>query len=242
MAKRFTDTAKWDKAWFRRLSPTMKCVWNFLCDRCDHAGVWEVDLDAIAFFVGAEISVDEIVNALGDRVEMRGGKMLLSGFAEFQYGSLNPDNRVHKSVIDRLEKLTPNKGLIRTLKGLKDKDKEKDKDTEKGECEGGKVLQSDLDLAYLAYPRKEGKSPGMRTAKAQIKTREDLAALTLAIENYKANLKRKGTKPDFVLLWSTFMNQWRDWSDPSHGHADDFSRVNAIDNLQLTDYSSPEGA
>jgi len=224
VAKRFTDTAKWDKSWFRKLKPEMKCVWIFLCDRCDHAGVWEIDEDTLNFFVGCPLTIREIEDVFGDKIEVFGTKLVLKSFAEFQYGHLNPDNRVHKSVLNRLEKVTPSKGLKRPFQGSKDTDTDKDTDAdkEKGESEG-KISAADLEAAYAAYPRKEGKTPGMRAAKAQIKTQSDLCDLVAAISNYKKNLAHKKTEPGFILLWSTFMNQWRDWLDPQNGKGEDFS-------------------
>ncbi len=52
--------------------------------------------------------------------------MVLTGFIEFQYGNLNPENRAHKSVIDQLVKYQIKegayKGLTRPLQGCKDMD------------------------------------------------------------------------------------------------------------------------
>lgn len=52
MTRRFTETGKWDDPWFRRLSPAAKLLFQFICDRCDCAGFWEIDLDAAAFHIG----------------------------------------------------------------------------------------------------------------------------------------------------------------------------------------------
>ena len=137
MAKRFTDTNKWDKAWFRKLSPRLKCAWDYLTTKCDHAGVWSIDVDALEFHVGEPVSLAELLAAFDDRVEVRGDHLVLTGFVAFQYGELNPANRVHRSVIERLERLSSpspfldeKKPLGSPLEGAKDKDKDKDKDKE----------------------------------------------------------------------------------------------------------------
>jgi hypothetical protein len=147
MANRYTDTAKWDKAWFRKLTPELKCAWLFLCDKCDHAGFWDVDEDALKHYVGVPISLTKLIENFPDRIEVVGpDKILLTKFVEFQYKHLNPANRVHKSVIERLEKqgvnlssLIKNKPLKNEIKVLQvstegakgeeeDKDYDKDKD------------------------------------------------------------------------------------------------------------------
>ena len=45
MAKRFVDTGRWGKVWFRKLGSQGRDVWNFITDNCDAAGVWEIDLE-----------------------------------------------------------------------------------------------------------------------------------------------------------------------------------------------------
>lgn len=133
MAKRFIDTTLGRKTWFRILSPKMKCVWRFLCDECDHAGIWEIDVDALDFYIGEKVSLDEIVLAFGSRIEHLPfeNKLYLSAFVEFQYGQLNAENRVHKSVLARLNKLQI-KPLVRGYEGasVRAKDTDKDMDTD----------------------------------------------------------------------------------------------------------------
>lgn len=162
MAKRFTDTGKWDKAWFRTLTPQMKCVWMYFCDRCDHAGIWDIDWDALEFFVGGKIDVGEILETFRDHLTDDNDKrLIIRGFIEFQYGTLNPENRVHKSVLDRLEKIAPSKGLKRAFKGPKDKDK--DKDLERGSAEGENLPalpEANASAAYIAsYVAKYNHAP-----------------------------------------------------------------------------------
>jgi len=136
MAKRFTDSSKWDQAWFRTLTPKMKCAWIYICDKCDHAGIWDADFPAMSFNVGEDISRQEIEDVFSDKIQPVPGRAqyIIKAFIDFQYGPLNPDNRVHKSVIDRINMVlgrtlqgpnkdlisplqAPNKPLTRTLKG-----------------------------------------------------------------------------------------------------------------------------
>lgn len=45
--KRFTETSKWDDPWFRQLPGAQKLLFLYVADRCNNAGFWEVDQDAI---------------------------------------------------------------------------------------------------------------------------------------------------------------------------------------------------
>ena len=105
MGKRFTDTDKWKKTWFRKLSPEMKCVWDYLCSNCDAAGIWEVDEEAMSFFIGSTITLDEITSSFGDRIEkINGSKIWIVDFCGFQYGEIKENYNPHRPVIKSLEK------------------------------------------------------------------------------------------------------------------------------------------
>ena len=109
MAKRFTDTNIWDKAWFRKLPPRIKETWRYLCDKCDHAVIWEIDMEALVFNIGEQVSFEEIMEILGSRLNhFCNEKIFIPGFIDFQYKcsveTLNPKNKVHKSAIERLKK------------------------------------------------------------------------------------------------------------------------------------------
>lgn len=108
MAKRFTATEIWDKLWFRSLPPAYKALWKFLCDRCDIAGVWDVDIAAASFYIGAEFGADDVLKVLGQHIQPfdSGRKWWLIDFVPFQYGKLSTDSRVHQAVISLLKKYT----------------------------------------------------------------------------------------------------------------------------------------
>lgn len=177
MAKRYTDTEKWGRAWFRKLSPTMKCAWNFVCDKCDHAGFWDIDWESMRFFIGANVSPEDFEAAFKGRVLKfeQSSKYLLIGFVSFQYLSpkskekeLNPKNTVHQSVISILKThapwiapskllsyplITPSELLESPCQGDKDKEEEedtyKDKDEVKEKEEGFDANQARQDMASL---------------------------------------------------------------------------------------------
>lgn len=103
MAKRFTDTEKWRKAWFRKLKPKLKCAWLYLCDSCDYAGIWNIDLDSLSFHVGAKITIDELLANFEVQL-FDENKLFLKSFVEFQQGQLKENNPIHKHIAQILLK------------------------------------------------------------------------------------------------------------------------------------------
>jgi hypothetical protein len=104
--KRFTDSEKWSDKFFRTLTPTGKIFWMWLCDNCDNAGIWERDDDLFQFFTGIDVKVDDLIEELGDRIEIvDGGKILLPKFVLFQQGGMLQEAKApHRQIIRLLEK------------------------------------------------------------------------------------------------------------------------------------------
>jgi hypothetical protein len=61
MTIRFTSTGKWQDLWYQELPPEEKLLFNYLCDNCDIAGFWEVNLPLAAF--ATKIPADKIEGA-----------------------------------------------------------------------------------------------------------------------------------------------------------------------------------
>ncbi len=133
MAKRFTDTEKWKKPFIRSLQAPYKLLWLYICDDCDHAGIWQVDMEVAMLRIGEKVTEEKALKILDKKVFSfdEGKKWFIPSFIEFQYPSgLNPANRTHHSIIqillknDLMEILKP---LTSPLQGAKDKDKDMDK-------------------------------------------------------------------------------------------------------------------
>lgn len=75
----------------------------------------------------------------------------------------------------------------------------------------GDVSKFDFESLYKKYPRKEGKSRGLKICKTQIKTREDYEKLSQAIDNYTSHTRTRVKDSTFIKHFSTFMGEWRDW-------------------------------
>jgi len=153
MAKRFTDTEKWKK--LRDLKSEYKLLYNYICDACDHAGIWIVDFEIAQIYTGQRYNEKKATEALKDRVHVfdNGRKWYIKGFIEFQYIVLKRTNRPHISAINLLEKYKLNeiKDLIKDfpsplqapLQGVLDGDKDKDKDQDNSQS---KVISEESNL------------------------------------------------------------------------------------------------
>lgn len=102
--KRFTETAKWDDPWFRKLRPEMKLLWQWFLDHCDNAGVIDVDLELASFQIWYQYPSDTLLDFDGRVVALESGKMFIEKFIAFQYGKLSNDCMAHRPVFSSLEK------------------------------------------------------------------------------------------------------------------------------------------
>lgn len=142
MARRMTDTAKWDDDWFMNLSAPTKLLWFYLCDQCDHAGIWKVNRRLAEFKIGSGVDWDSSRTELGDRITEidEGRRWHIRKFVEFQYGSVyRENNKAHQGVLKALSafslpwgEATPPMPLPSPLIGAKEKELELDKDSRGG--------------------------------------------------------------------------------------------------------------
>ncbi len=97
--KRFTDADKWDDGWFCEQPSAIKLFWIYLCDQCDHAGVWEVNWRLAKFHLG-DIDRTAIEQALAGRFESIAGgrRWFVRGFIRFQYPGGLLTSPVHKRI------------------------------------------------------------------------------------------------------------------------------------------------
>lgn len=163
--KRFTDTDIWGHKWFRALDPEIKCLWFYLKDNCDAAGVWEIDFDAAQFEtkIKTKLTVNLLKNYFQNRVSFFTFEnrefLILTGFISFQISKeLNPNFHPHKPVLQSINKFSlienNRKFYSKLTVNLQlqdiDKDKEEDKDNEK-EKEKGIVIFSKSDVIFSDY-------------------------------------------------------------------------------------------
>ena len=156
MAKRFTESTKWKKLWIRKLDPKYKLFWFYLLDNCDHAGIYDADIESASFHIGIEYNKEEILETFNRKiVPFKKDKWFIPKFVEYQYGELNENNRAHLSVINILTKynlLGSNKGLSSPLKGDKDKKQSKLKVKVKSKSDQILELKENLDILQEQFP------------------------------------------------------------------------------------------
>lgn len=191
MAKRFTDTDKWKKPFIRSLKGAYKLLWLYIIDDCDHAGIWQVDIDVAELRLGEEINPEEALqNFAGHVIPFSNGeKWFIPDFVDFQYGVLNPDNRAHNSVISLLKKYNlideENKVLTSPLKGAKDKEKDKEKDKVKR----GVGKNENSEDYYRIIKHLKITNPEVEKLFNSGYSKELVDSVLDSIENYKLNTK-----------------------------------------------------
>jgi hypothetical protein len=107
MAYRYTDTDKWNDAWFSELNPLEKLLFNYLCDNCDIAGFLEVIPRKIAVEIKEEkAKIEGALKGLerGLIYSNSGDCLYIRNFLKHQKNlPLNPNNKAHQGIIKRFE-------------------------------------------------------------------------------------------------------------------------------------------
>lgn len=208
MAKRFTDSEKWKKPFIRSMKAPYKLLWLYILDECDHAGIWQVDLEVAQIKIGEKLTLDLALQYLGAKIlQIEGGeKWFIYDFIDFQYGALNPDNRAHNSVINILNKYQidyKNKPLISPLQGAMDKDKDKDMvkdmDKDKEEAKKSKLKEHPFsDSEFFVFEEFEKQFKG---------TDYEVADLRLYYEKVKnwSTSKKIQLRTDWIATARNFM-------------------------------------
>jgi len=128
MAKRMTDTDKWKKRFIKNLDYGNKLLWLYMLDDCNHAGIWDIDLEVASIRIGLDVDISDL-KKFDDKIVIfdNGEKVFIPDFIDFQYGELNPNSNVHKSVIALLDKYNL-QGYLRGSQGVETTPQDKDKD------------------------------------------------------------------------------------------------------------------
>lgn len=107
-----TVTEKWSDPWFLKLTPQSKLVFDYLCDNCDHVGIWKVNYESLRYCCGFSEKVNvekhieelnEVARKIGeeDKVEWMPGKksVWVCNFIKVQYGGmLHVKSSMHRTL------------------------------------------------------------------------------------------------------------------------------------------------
>lgn len=151
MAKRFVDTDLFKKRFVKGLQAPYKLLWIYILNDCNHAGIYEVEIEIAALRIGCpEITERSAIEFFGEKIVVfdQGTKWFIPSFIEFQYGQLSENNRAHSGVISLLSKynLIDNflniKPLTSPLHGAMDMDKDKEEELDREKVkEKGEILE-----------------------------------------------------------------------------------------------------
>jgi hypothetical protein len=124
MNKRMTDTNIWEQRWFKRMSPGNKLAYQYIKDRCNHAGVWSMDIIQLAEDLATDsFNLEKFLNQVNrdfdpitgeaitrERVKVVDGKYLwIVGYITFHWGGkngkLSANNQTVKGALAILERV-----------------------------------------------------------------------------------------------------------------------------------------
>lgn len=145
MAKRFTDSQKWNDDWYISLSNNYKVVWQWLLDNCNHAGVCKRSMSLLNLMCRTNILEKDLVKIMEGRIIIINNNWFIPKYLKFQYSTLLSSKPAVISAVKELfssdcVKLIPesfgndyliiSKSFSNHYAIVKDKDKDKDKDTD----------------------------------------------------------------------------------------------------------------
>lgn len=214
MAKRFTDSKKWDKPWYKKLPAKYKCLWDFITSKCDLAGVWEIDFDGASYHIGEPVSERDAQRFFKDHIYIiNPRKWFVVDFIKFQYGEnpLNPKSPIHKKVLEILTKYSLSDTLYATLPARVKEEEEEKEGEEEGEQEeenGVTILsETDFEIFWDAYDKKTGDKKKLKVKWDKLTEKERVSALAYIPVYVAATPDKQYRKnPD------TFLNN-KSWND-----------------------------
>lgn len=215
MSKRFTEIEKWSDPWYRKLSCKQKCLWQFICDRCDNSGVWKADFELASFYIGDEIIEQDLTpfNVSKERIAIKGGLVIIKDFIPFQIGDFAPGKKrtnLQQNCIKQLKyhnknglNVTGNDEVYTCSDGITCIG------IGKGIGISNKEWREYFSKIWQKYPKKTGKKAAFRHFQSSFDPRNS-QIIHKALDNY---LKSKRVKSGFIQSASTWFNNWQDWID-----------------------------
>lgn len=104
MAKRLTDTEKWNDDWYLSLDNDSRIIWQWLLDNCSHAGICKRSIALVNLMCKTAVTEDYMLEKMEDRVIVCGTNWFIPKFLKFQYSDLLSNRPVIVSVRKELIK------------------------------------------------------------------------------------------------------------------------------------------
>jgi len=241
MAKRFTDTDKYKKAFMRGLPGPYKLLWDYLYHDCDYAGIWHKDFEVAQIYLGKDMEVTEekaleLFNQGEERIKvLEGGKKwLVLPFIGFQYGRLNPENRVHSSILYVLSKAGI-KDLASPLEGAKEKEKEKEQgllSLERGKERKGERVDPDFEQFWIAYPKKRSRGMAFKAWRKLNPSKEQVNRILAAVDQAKRSVDWAKEGGQYIPYPASWLNA-QGWEDEISMNRQDDQKARAEAMAQL---------
>lgn len=117
MAKRFTDTNKWNDVWFSQLPNDYKLIWIYILDSCDNAGIWLKNIKNLNYFCTTNITEADLIKTFSGKLsKVTDEKWIVNKFCTIQYGDnfLESKNKAVLAAIKTLNALN----LIKDVNGI----------------------------------------------------------------------------------------------------------------------------
>lgn len=149
MAKRWTDSDKWNDEWYVSLPNDYRIVWQWLLDNCNHAGVCKRSLTILNDRCRTDLTEEFLLHIMGGRLLIVDSNWFIPKFLRFQYKTLKSKKPAIISVVTILlsgnywkyipESFGNNYIIIESLPNdpIINKDTDKDKDIVLGDYVGG---------------------------------------------------------------------------------------------------------
>lgn len=108
MSKRFSETTRFDDAFYASLPIEMKLAREFIAAKCDNAGVWNANPALAEYQLGVKVDWKDFqarLESAGEIVVLSNGSWLIKWFIQQQYGELNMTEKAsnaHKAVLKLL--------------------------------------------------------------------------------------------------------------------------------------------
>lgn len=88
MAKRFTDSKKWNDDWYLSLSNDYRVVWQWLLDNCSHAGLCKRSIGLVNIMCRTNLTEEDLIEKMEGRLIIHNDYWFIPKFIKFQYSTL----------------------------------------------------------------------------------------------------------------------------------------------------------